>query len=118
MKTLFQYLNPRNLVGLFTFYAFDSDNFQPIGGQGRKGKAPQMFAYRTTDSHATVDTAGYFNDVYSLLGFGDIIYVVVVGGTADTPTSVTTYGPHIVINYASNVVDVTNVTVGTVTDSD
>ena len=98
--------------------AFDRDNFQPIGGQGRKGKSPQVFAYRTLDTHATVDTSGYFNGVSDILAIGDMIDVVVVTGTADVPTGVSTYGRHIVLSNAAGVVDVSNVTVGTVTDTD
>ena len=63
--------------------AFTIANFQPIGGQGKRGLAPQMFSYATLDVHADVDTAGYFNSavayegVYNQLEIGDIIWVVV-----------------------------------------
>lgn len=103
--------------------AFDITNFQPVGGQGRKGKAPQIFSYSTTDAHATVDGAGYFNGgtayggVYEMLEKGDVIYVTVWGTAVGTGT-VSTYGTHVVKDKASGTVDVTNVTVGTVTDSD
>ena len=30
------------------------DGWNPIGGQSKKGTAPQMFAYTTTDTQATV----------------------------------------------------------------
>jgi hypothetical protein len=98
-------------------------NFGPIGGQATRGSgpetspgAPQRWSYRTQDAHATVDTAGYFNEVFDLLEIGDIIDVVVVNGSG----ALQTYGPHCVItkNPATRVVDVTNVTVGTVTNTD
>ena len=44
--------------------------------------------------------------------------MVVVTGTVDVPTGVSTYGPHIVLSNAAGVVDVSNVTVGVVTDTD
>lgn len=103
--------------------AFDITNFSTIGGQGRQGKAPARFSYATLDAHATVDAAGYFNagtaygGVYNMLEKGDIIDVV-VWATAIGSGTVSTYGTHLVKDKASGTVDVTNVTVGTVTDSD
>jgi hypothetical protein len=109
--------------------AFLLKNFAPQGNNSKPCKdltagalghgAPQLFSYITEDTHATVDTAGYFNagvafqGVYNLLNIGDMIDVVVVSAGA-----LSTYGRHIVVNKASGQVDVTNVTVGTVTDSD
>ncbi len=104
--------------------AFTIANFQPIGGQGKRGKAPQMFSYATLDAHTAVDASGYFNlgvaydGVYHQLEIGDIIYVVVWATAIGSGGTMSTYGPHIVIDKASGTVDVTNVTTGTVTDSD
>jgi hypothetical protein len=96
-------------------------NFAPIGGQSTRGTgpealpgAPQRWSYRTQDAHATVDTAGYFNEVRALLEIGDMIDVVVVNGSGVLQT----YGPHIVITKTATAVDVTNVTVGVVTNTD
>ena len=96
-------------------------NFGKIGGQSTRGSgpeasrgAPQIFTYRTQDTHATVDTAGYFNPVRSLLEIGDIIHVVVVNSSGVLQT----YGPHCVITKTASAVDVTNVTVGVVTNTD
>lgn len=97
--------------------AFALANLNPIGGQSRRGKAPQMFGYRTADSHATVDSAGYFNNASKILEIGDIIFVTVVDDV-DTPTTCSTYGSHVVLSNAAGVVDVSNVTVGVVTDTD
>lgn len=91
-------------------------NLSPVNPSAR-GMAPVMWTYQTADAHATVDTAGYFNGASALLGIGDIIHVVVVNDPAAV-TSVTTYGPHVVLSNAAGVVDVSNVTVGVVTDTD
>jgi hypothetical protein len=100
---------------------FIANNFAMVSGHGRKGSgpetspgAPQVFTYRTADTHATVDTAGYFNAVRTLLEVGDIINVVVVNGAGVLQT----YGPHCVITKTATSVDVTNVTVGVVTNTD
>jgi hypothetical protein len=104
--------------------AFDLTNFSPLGGNSRRGKAPQLFSYATLDAHTDVDAAGYFNGAvayggaYHLLERGDIIYVVVWATAIGTGGTVSTYGPHVVIDKADGTVDVTNVTTGTVTDSD
>ncbi len=98
-------------------------NLQMVGGS-RRGKAPAMWTYATLDAHTDVDGAGYFNaavaygGAYHLLEKGDIINVVVWATAIGTGGSVSTYGPHIVLDKASGTVDVTNVTTGTVTDSD
>ena len=96
-------------------------NFGCIGGQSTRGTgpetspgAPQMWAYRTQDAHATVDNSGYFNEVRPLLEVGDIINVVVVNATG----VVQTYGPHIVMTKTATAVDVSTVTVNVVTNTD
>jgi hypothetical protein len=78
------------------------------------GTAPRIHTYRTEDAHATVDTAGYFNPVRSLLEIGDLIYVVVVTGGG----ALSTAGWHVVATKTATAVDVTNVTALTVTNSD
>jgi hypothetical protein len=109
--------------------AFVLDNLANAGNPSRPIKsiasgalgkgAPQIWTYITEDAHTAVDAAGYFNGgvayggAYNLLNKGDIIYVVVCAAGA-----VSTYGPHLVVDKASGTVDVTNVTTGTVTDSD
>jgi hypothetical protein len=104
--------------------AFTIANFQPIGGQGKRGLAPQMFSYATLDAHTSVDASGYFNlstaygGVYNQLEIGDIINVVVWSTAIGAGGTISTYGPHLVIDKSAGTVDVTNVTTGTVTDSD
>ena len=96
-------------------------NFGCIGGQSTRGSgpetspgAPQRFSYRTQDAHATIDTAGYFNEVRQLLEVGDIIDAVVVNASG----VVQTFGQHIVMTRTATSVDVANVTAGTVTNTD
>lgn len=98
--------------------AFLTANFGPVGGQSRLGNVPARWAYKTDDTHATVDSSGYFNDMSTVLTIGDIIDVVVVTNLGASNEAVSTYGTHIVNANASGVVDVSNVTAGTVTDTD
>ena len=99
-------------------HATDKKFFTPIGGQSARGNAPAMWAYKTQDNHAAVDAAGYFDALSTLLSVGDIINVVVVTNRAASNEATATYGPHLVNANAAGVVDVTNVTIGVVTDSD
>jgi|TARA_R100001530_G_scaffold61167_3_gene44165 hypothetical protein len=75
--------------------------------------------YDTTDTHATLDSAGYFNneDDDQIMGVGDIIDVV-VWSTAVRSGTISTYGRHIVNAVSSGAVDTSDVTVGTVADTD
>ena len=94
--------------------AFSSTGFQPIGGQSKAGNAPQVWSYTTTDSAATVDTSGYFNTVASLVKVGDIIWRVTTSSG-----SVSTAGQHVVMSVsAAGVVDVSDTTALTVTNTD
>ena len=94
--------------------AFSSTGFNPIGGQSKAGNAPQMWSYTTTDAAATVDTSGYFNSVAPLLKVGDIIYRVTTSSGA-----VSTAGWHVVMSVsAAGVVDTSDTTAATVTNTD
>ena len=84
--------------------AFSKTNFSPIGSNAKRGVAPQHFSYKTTDSLATVDTSGYFNDISTMVEVGDVITVEVVDSVTAT-TSVSDYANLIVASNASNVVD-------------
>jgi hypothetical protein len=46
--------------------AFNRDGWNPIGGQSKKGTAPQVFSYTTADAVADVNTEGYFNSVWHI----------------------------------------------------
>lgn len=83
------------------------------------GNGFHRFRYDTLDTHATVDTAAYFDDdeLVNMLNVGDIIDVV-VWSTAVRTGTVSTYGKHIVLSNDGTTIDVSNVTVGVVTDTD
>lgn len=92
--------------------AYNKDNLQPIGGQSKAGNAPQVWSYKTTDAKTDVDASGYFNDASSLLKVGDLIYLhASTGGTA-------TYSLHPVVSNASGVVDISDGTAISATDTD
>ena len=98
--------------------AFNITYLVPITEQSKKGVGSTRWSYWTLDAHTDVDAAGYFNSASKLLSIGDIIDVVVWATAIGTGGTISTYGPHIVNANASGVVDVSNVTTGTVTDSD
>ena len=77
----------------------------------KAGNAPSMYLYKTTDTQNDVNTAGYFNDLSSVLSVGDIIFVY---SSASSGSLVVTY----VNSNSSGVVDVTDGTAIGATDSD
>lgn len=100
-------------------------NFAPMGetsqrmpagaGEATGFGAPLIWTYRTQDATATVDTAGYFNDVASLLRAGDVIYRVTINSSGVPQT----HGWHVVNDIsAAGVVDVTDTTAIATTDTD
>ena len=92
--------------------AFSRTGWNPIGGQSKKGVAPQLFTYTTTDAVGTVDGAGYFNDVSDVVSVVDVIISVTsTGGTLASSI-------HTVASNSSGVVDVTNGTSISQTDGD
>ena len=92
--------------------AFARAGWNPIGGQSKKGTAPQLFTYTTTDTVATVNTAAYFNDVSKDVSVGDVIISVTsTGGTLASSI-------HTVVSNSSGVVDVSDGTTIAQTDSD
>ncbi len=76
----------------------------------KAGNAPSMYLYKTSDTQATVNTSGYFNDLSSVLSVGDIIFVY----DTTTPSLVLTY----VNSNSSGVVDIVDGTTISATDSD
>jgi len=91
---------------------FEMIGFRPAAATA--GTAPRIHSYRTQDAHATVDNAGYFNDVRTVLEVGDLIYVLVVNASGVVQTA----GFHVVMTKTASSVDVSNVTALTVTNSD
>ena len=78
----------------------------------KRGSAPSMYGYKTTDAIADVNTSGYFNSLSDTLEVGDIIHCVTSTGTTAVVSLV------YVLSNASGVVDVTDGTVLANTDSD
>lgn len=92
--------------------AFSRTGWNPIGGQSKKGTAPQIFSYTSTDTIATCNTEGYFNDVSDEVAVGDMIF-------ANTSTGGTLVATLLyVLSNASGVVDVNDGTTLANTDSD
>lgn len=102
---------------LLQLQALTLSKMNPAGGPSLKGKSACLWGYRTADLTTVIDTAGYFNDASNLLAIGDLIYAVTVDD-ADNPTSVTTAGLFVVLSNAAGVVDVSNATAMTLTDTD
>jgi hypothetical protein len=78
----------------------------------KRGNAPSIYAYKTTDSIADVNTAGYFNSLADTLEVGDLIYCVTSTGSTAVATLV------YVLSNASGVVDVNDGTTLANTDTD
>ncbi len=90
--------------------AFGRDGWNPIGGQSKKGDAPQIFTYTSVDAIATVNTEGYFNAVSADVSVGDVIFV----HDSNTPTM----SIAMVKSNTGGVVDITDGTTVSMTDSD
>lgn len=91
--------------------AFSLTGFATIGAS-KKGNAPSVYSYSTTDAIADVNTEGYFNDLSDTLAVGDLIYCLTSTGTTAVATLV------YVLSNASGVVDVNDGTTLANTDSD
>jgi hypothetical protein len=91
--------------------AYAADGFTAYSAS-KRGNAPSMYAYKTADAIADVNTSGYFNSLSSLLEVGDIIHCVTSTGTTAVVTLV------YVVSNASGVVDVTDGTTLSNTDTD
>lgn len=90
--------------------AFSSTGLTAIG-QSKRGNAPGLFLYKTADAQATVNTAGYFNSIASLLTVGDVLFVY----DTTTPSLVLTYVNQVT---AAGVVDIADGTTVSATDTD
>ena len=91
--------------------AYSATGFSTIAAS-KAGNAPAMYAYKTTDAIADVNTSGYFNSLSSVLSVGDLIYCVTSTGT--TAVAILVY----VLSNASGVVDVNDGTTLANTDGD
>lgn len=75
------------------------------------GNGPTIHTYTTIDAGTVVDAAGYFNNISEILAVGDLIYVY--GDTDGTPF----YNLYPVVSNASGVVDISDGTAISATDS-
>ena len=106
--------------------AFSKEHLNPIGGQSKRGKAPQIWAYKTEDAIATVDTAGYFDNgstsntgMRNVMSIGDLVHVVVVTNIDASNEAVADAGLVVVNANASGVIDTADETaLNTGTDTD
>jgi hypothetical protein len=103
--------------------AFDRNYLYPVGGNSKRGVMPTLWMYMTTDAAATVDAAGYFDNgsttntgMRNQMMVGDVIIRLTVDSLT-APTSLTAPGFHVVNANSSGVIDVTDVTAFTVTDT-
>tara|TARA_R110002126_G_scaffold146907_1_gene292897 strand:- start:1609 stop:1884 length:276 start_codon:yes stop_codon:yes gene_type:complete len=90
--------------------AFSRTGWNPVGGQSKRGSGNALWFYSSADAIATVNTAGYFNDVSDEVSIRDVIIVT------DTATPTTNLVN--VLSNASGVVDVSDGTAIVETDSD
>jgi len=97
--------------------ALDKDRLTLVGPDGNSN-AGRIWKYFTEDALTAVDGAGYFNNVSDLLAVGDEINVMVISDLTADPLVVSDAGKVIVMSNASGVVDTSNETAFTVTDSD
>lgn len=97
--------------------AFNRLRLALIGNDGNSD-APRLWAYKTDDAAATVDTAGYFNGAAALLKIGDHILRVTVTNLGLSNEAYATSGLHAVSSNAAGVVDVNDALVVTATDTD
>lgn len=91
--------------------AFSATGFTAYSA-AKRGNAPSMYGYKTTDAIADVNTSGYFNSLSDTLEVGDIIHCVTSTGSTAVVTLV------YVVSNAAGVVDVTDGTTLAATDSD
>tara|TARA_Y100000289_G_scaffold51766_1_gene53003 strand:- start:88 stop:369 length:282 start_codon:yes stop_codon:yes gene_type:complete len=92
--------------------AFSSAGFVNYGG-GKKGVAPSLYGYSTTDAIGDVNTEGYFNSLADVLAVGDTILVRSSTGGTQALSWV-----YVLTITAAGVVDVTDGLTITATDSD
>lgn len=91
--------------------AFSATGWATVAAS-KRGQAPAIYAYKTTDSIATVNTEGYFNSLANTLEVGDLIYCVTSTGTTAVATLV------YVLSNSGGTVDVNDGTTLANTDSD
>jgi hypothetical protein len=91
--------------------AFSATGWATVAAS-KRGQAPSIYAYKTTDAIADVNTSGYFNSLSTTLEVGDLIYCVTSTGTTAVATLV------YVLSNSSGTVDVNDGTTLANTDGD
>ena len=91
--------------------AFSATGFTTVSA-AKRGQAPSVYAYKTTDTIATVNTESYFDDLSDTLEVGDLIFCVTSTGSTAVATLT------VVRSNSGGVVDVDNGTTLADTDSD
>lgn len=89
--------------------AFSSTGWNTIAAN-KAGNAPSLYSYKSSDTQATINTAGYFNTLSTILSVGDVIFVY----DTTTPSLVITY----VNSNSGGVVDIADGTTVSATDTD
>jgi hypothetical protein len=88
--------------------AYSAANLTRLSG----GSGVNLWHYTTTDTIATVNTAGYFNDAIGMIRSLDVI--IAVTSTGGTPVVSLVYAKDV----SSSAIDVTDGLTVTATDSD
>jgi hypothetical protein len=91
--------------------AYSATGFSTVAAS-KAGNSPAIYAYKTTDAVAAVNTSGYFDSLSTVLSVGDLIYAVTSTGTTAVATLL------YVLSNASGVVDVNDGTTLANTDGD
>jgi len=91
--------------------AYSATGFSTVAAS-KAGNSPAIYAYKTADAVADVNTSGYFNALSTTLSVGDLIYAVTSTGTTAVATLL------YVLSNASGVVDVNDGTTLANTDGD
>jgi hypothetical protein len=91
--------------------AYSAIGFSTVAAS-KAGNSPAIYAYKTADAVADVNTTGYFNALSTTLSVGDLIYAVTSTGTTAVATLL------YVLSNASGVVDVNDGTTLANTDGD
>lgn len=82
-----------------------------------QGNGSKIWMYRTDDTAATVNTAGYFNEMAAVMSLGDVVFVQVVTAP-NAPTAISAQQIMYVNGNDGTIVDVVDGVAITATDTD
>lgn len=84
--------------------AFEITGFT-VATAAKRGSAPSVYAYKTTDALSAVSDSGYFNDLADTLQVGDLVYCVTsAGGTAVASLNYVLFNVNGVVNVSDGTV--------------